>query len=52
MNSFEAWNIFLKTGAVEDYINYSRCRKREADGGGQYENQNNRSGIKDNRHKG
>ncbi len=52
MNSFEAWNIFLKTGAVEDYINYSRCRKLETDGGVQYESQNNRSGIKNDRHKG
>ncbi len=52
MNSFEAWNIFLKTGAVEDYINYSRCRKHEIDGDAQYENQNNGFGIKNDRHKG
>lgn len=29
MNKKEAWNIFKKSGKVEDYLNYKKIEKEE-----------------------
>lgn len=29
MNKKEAWNIFKKSGKVEDYLNYKKMEKEE-----------------------
>ena len=50
MKSEEAWGIFLKTGAVSDYLNYSRLRRRE--GGKNNEDKNKRPRLEGNEHKG
>lgn len=50
MKSEEAWGIFLKTGAVSDYLNYSRLRRRE--GGKNDEDKNKRPRLEGNEHKG
>ena len=49
MKSEEAWEIFLKTGAVKDYLNYSKVRRRE--GGKTDENENQSSRFERNEHK-
>ncbi len=51
MNSMQAWNKFLKTGAIEDYLTYSRCRKTEAEVRDIYENQNTGPGSERNEYK-
>ncbi len=52
MNSMQAWNKFLKTGAIEDYLTYSRCRRNEAEFKENYENQNTGLGSERNEYKG